>query len=168
LLGAAAERDFVSDATIAASLDQRKAFWHLRDMLSDVQRFEGGSIKHDVSVPVAAVPEFIGEASAAVEALIPGCRPAPFGHLGDGNVHFNVSQPAGADADAYLARWDEMGSVVNRIVTKLHGSISAEHGIGQLKRDLLPEVKDKVALDLMRTLKRTLDPNNILNPGKVL
>jgi FAD/FMN-containing dehydrogenase len=114
------------------------------------------------------VPEFIGEASAAVEALIPGCRPAPFGHLGDGNVHFNVSQPAGADADAYLARWDEMGSVVNRIVTKLHGSISAEHGIGQLKRDLLPEVKDKVALDLMRTLKRTLDPNNILNPGKVL
>jgi FAD/FMN-containing dehydrogenase len=137
-------------------------------MLSDVQRFEGGSIKHDVSVPVAGVPQFIDEASAAVEALIPGCRPAAFGHLGDGNVHFNVSQPVGADADAYLARWDEMGSVVNRIVTKLHGSISAEHGIGQLKRDLLPEVKDKVALELMRALKNTFDPNNILNPGKVL
>jgi len=137
-------------------------------MLSDVQRFEGGSIKHDVSVPVAAVPDFVDEASAAVERLIPGCRPAAFGHLGDGNVHFNVSQPIGADATGYLARWDEMGTVVNRIVTKLNGSISAEHGIGQLKRDLLPEVKDKVALDLMRTLKRTLDPNNILNPGKVL
>src|SRR5947209_1224092 len=136
LLGAAAERGFLSDATLAASLDQRKAFWHLRDMLSDVQRFEGGSIKHDVSVPVAAVPDFIAQASAAVEALIPGCRPAAFGHLGDGNVHFNISQPVGADAAAYLARWDEMGAVVNRIVTNLDGSISAEHGIGQLKRDL--------------------------------
>jgi FAD/FMN-containing dehydrogenase len=168
LLAAAAEQGCVTDATIAASLDQRKTFWHLRDMLSDVQRFEGGSIKHDVSVPVAAVPEFIAQASAAVEALIPGCRPAAFGHLGDGNVHFNVSQPVGNDAAQYLARWDEMGAVVNRIVTALHGSISAEHGIGQLKRDLLPEVKDKVALDLMRALKRTLDPNGILNPGKVL
>lgn len=168
LLAAAAEHGCVSDATIAANLDQRKAFWHVRDMLSDVQRFEGGSIKHDVSVPVASVPDFIARASAAVEALIPGCRPAAFGHLGDGNVHFNVSQPVGADAAAYLARWDDMGTVVNRIVTGLHGSISAEHGIGQLKRDLLPEVKDAVALQLMRALKRTLDPNGILNPGKVL
>ena len=158
----------MTDATIAASLDQRKAFWHLRDMLSDVQRFEGGSIKHDISVPVAAVPDFIAQASAAVEALIPGCRPAAFGHLGDGNVHFNVSQPVGGDAAQYLARWDEMGTVVNRIVTELHGSISAEHGIGQLKRDLLADVKDQVALELMRALKRTLDPNGILNPGKVL
>src|SRR6202011_5493102 len=124
LLGAAPDRGFVSDATIAASLEQRKAFWHLRDMLSDVQRFEGGSIKHDVSVPVAAVPDFIGEASAAAEALIPGCRPAAFGHLGDGNVHFNIRPPVGADAAAYLARWDEMGAVVNSIVMKLHGSIS--------------------------------------------
>src|SRR5262249_5935293 len=168
LLGAAAEEGVVGDAAIAASLDQRKAFWHVRDMLSDVQRFEGGSIKHDVSVPVAAVPDCIAQASAAVEALIPRCRPAAFGHLGDGNVHFNVSQPVGADAAAYLARWDEMGGAVNAVVMNLGGSISAEHGIGQLKRDLLPEVKDKVALELMRALKRTLDPNNILNPGKVL
>jgi FAD/FMN-containing dehydrogenase len=168
LLAAAVEQGRVADATIAASLDQRKAFWHLREMLSDVQRFEGGSIKHDVSVPVASVPDFIAQASAAVEALIPGCRPAAFGHLGDGNVHFNVSQPVGADTDAYLARWDEMGEAVNRIVTQLHGSISAEHGIGQLKRDLLPAVKDAVALQLMRALKRTLDPNGILTPGKVL
>jgi len=168
LLGAAAEQGHVTDATIAASLEQRKAFWHLRDMLSDVQRFEGGSIKHDVSVPIAAVPDFIARASAAVEALIPGCRPAAFGHLGDGNVHFNVSQPVGGDTAQYLARWDDMGAAVNRIVTVLHGSISAEHGIGQLKRDLLPDVKDPVALELMRALKRTLDPNGILNPGKVL
>jgi D-lactate dehydrogenase (cytochrome) len=168
LLTAAVEAGCVSDAAIAASLEQRKAFWHVRDMLSDVQRHEGGSIKHDVAVPVVAVPEFIAQASAAVEAMIPGCRPAPFGHLGDGNVHFNVSQPAGADTAAYLARWDEMGTAVNAIVMKLSGSISAEHGIGQLKRDLLPQVKDAVALELMRALKRTLDPNNILNPGKVL
>jgi len=168
LLATAAERGCVSDAAIAASLDQRKAFWHVRDMLSDVQRHEGGSIKHDISVPVAAVPEFIARASAAVEAMVPGCRPAAFGHLGDGNMHFNVSQPVGAVAASYLARWDEMGAAVNAIVIKLGGSISAEHGIGQLKRDLLPEVKDKVALELMHAVKATLDPNNILNPGKVL
>jgi D-lactate dehydrogenase (cytochrome) len=168
LLAAGAQRGHLEDATIAASLDQAKAFWHLRNMLSEVQKAEGGSIKHDVSVPVAAVPDFIARASAAVESMIPGCRPAPFGHLGDGNVHFNVSQPVGADADAYLARWDEMSALVNGVVATLDGSISAEHGIGQLKRDLLPEVKDKVALELMRALKRTLDPNNILNPGKVL
>jgi D-lactate dehydrogenase (cytochrome) len=168
LLAAGADGGQVDDATIAASLDQAKSFWHLRNMLSDVQKAEGGSIKHDVSVPVAAVPDFIAAASAAVEAMIPGCRQAAFGHLGDGNVHFNVSQPVGADAAAYLARWDEMSTRVNGIVAALGGSISAEHGIGYLKRDVLPDVKDKVALDLMRALKRTLDPNNILNPGKVL
>jgi len=168
VLAAGVEQGLVADATIAASLAQRQEFWKLREVLPEAQKPEGGSIKHDVSVPVAAVPEFIEAASAAVAALIPGCRPAAFGHLGDGNVHFNVSQPLGADATAYLARWDDMGAAVNRIVMKLNGSISAEHGIGQLKRDLLPDVKDKVALDLMRALKRTLDPNNILNPGKVL
>jgi FAD/FMN-containing dehydrogenase len=167
-LAEGAERGLVADATIAASLDQAKAFWHLRNMLSEVQKPEGGSIKHDVSVPVAAVPDFIDEAGAAVLAMIPRCRPVPFGHLGDGNIHFNVSQPIGADTDAYLARWDEMNALVHGIVGKYGGSISAEHGIGRLKRDLLPGVKDPVALDLMRSLKRTLDPNGILNPGKVL
>jgi D-lactate dehydrogenase (cytochrome) len=168
LLATGAERDLVTDATIAASLDQAKAFWHLRGMLSDVQTSEGGSIKHDVSVPVAAVPDFIAEASAAVGAMVENCRPVPFGHLGDGNIHFNVSQPIGADKAAYVARWDEMNALVHGIVGKYHGSISAEHGIGRLKRHLLPGVKDPVALDLMRSLKRTLDPNGILNPGKVL
>jgi FAD/FMN-containing dehydrogenase len=95
-------------------------------------------------------------------------RSVPFGHVGDGNIHYNVSQPVGADKDAFLARWYEINAVVHAIVAKLGGSISAEHGVGVMKRDLLPGVKDPVALDLMRTLKRTLDPNNILNPGKVV
>ena len=168
MLAAAAERGLVGDAAIASSLEHAKAFWHLRNMMSEVQKPEGGSIKHDISVPLAAVPAFIAEASAAVEAMIPGCRPAPFGHLGDGNIHFNVSQPIGADTDGFLARWDAVNAHVHAIVAKHHGSISAEHGIGVLKRDLLPAVKDKVALEMMRALKRTLDPNGILNPGKVL
>jgi FAD/FMN-containing dehydrogenase len=137
-------------------------------MFGEVQSHAGGSIKHDISVPIAVVPAFIEEANAAVTALIPGARPLPFGHLGDGNIHYNVNQPVGADKDAYLGRWDEMNAVVFAVVKKYGGSISAEHGIGVMKRDLLPSVKDPVALDLMRSLKRMLDPNNILNPGKVL
>ncbi|MCC6778815.1 MAG: FAD-binding oxidoreductase [Hyphomicrobiales bacterium] len=162
------ERGLVIDATIADSLDQARMFWRIRELFGEVQRHEGGSIKHDVSVPVAAVPAFIAEASAAVTKLIPGARPLPFGHLGDGNIHYNVTQPAGADKAGYLARWDEVNSVVFEVVKKHGGSISAEHGIGVIKRDLLPKVKDPVAYDLMRTLKRTLDPKGILNPGKVL
>ena len=114
------------------------------------------------------MPAFIKEANAAVAALIPGARPLPFGHMGDGNIHYNISQPVGADKAEYLKRWEDVNAVVFGIVGKYGGSISAEHGIGVMKRDLLPSVKDKVALDLMRTLKRTLDPNGILNPGKVL
>jgi FAD/FMN-containing dehydrogenase len=117
---------------------------------------------------VTAVPDFIVEASAAVEAMIPGCRPCPFGHLGDGNIHFNISQPVGADRAAFLAHWDEVNAAVFAIVARHGGSISAEHGIGVMKRDLLPGVKDPVALSLMRGFKRMLDPNGILNPGKVL
>ena len=168
LLADAGAQGLVTDATIAASLDQAKAFWHLRHMLPEVQKPEGGSIKHDVSVPVAAVPDFLAEASAAVQKLILGSRPVPFGHLGDGNVHFNVSQPVGADSAQFLKRWGEVSATVDQIVLKYQGSISAEHGIGKLKRDTLPKVKDPVALDLMRGLKKMLDPNGILNPGKVL
>jgi FAD/FMN-containing dehydrogenase len=168
ILATGIERELVEDAVLAESLDQANMFWHLRTQLSETQKPEGGSIKHDVSVPVAAVPDFIAEACAAVEAMVPGCRPVPFGHLGDGNVHFNVSQPVGANAAQFLARWDEMNAIVHGIVGKYRGSISAEHGIGKLKRDLLPQVKDPVALDVMRALKRMFDPNNILNPGKVL
>ena len=162
------ERGLLSDATIAESLDQTRMFWRIREMFGEVQRHAGGSIKHDVSVPVAAVPAFIREAGAAAAALIPGCRPLPFGHLGDGNIHYNVAQPKGADKAAFLERWDEVNAVVFEVVAKLGGSISAEHGVGVIKRDLLPQVKDPVAYELMRTLKRTLDPKGILNPGKVL
>jgi D-lactate dehydrogenase (cytochrome) len=119
-------------------------------------------------VPVNAVPDFIADATAAVAAMIPGCRPVPFGHLGDGNIHYNVSQPVGADCASFLARWDQVNDAVFAIVAKLGGSISAEHGIGVMKRALLPHVKDPVAYDLMRGFKHLLDPNDILNPGKVL
>jgi FAD/FMN-containing dehydrogenase len=168
LLAHGAESGMIQDATIADSIERRTAFWRVREMLPEAQKPEGGSIKHDVSVPVAAVPEFLEEASAAAEQLVPGSRPVPFGHLGDGNIHFNISQPVGADTDAFLARWHEMNAHIHAVLKKYGGSISAEHGIGTMKRDLLPAVKDAVALDLMRTLKRTLDPKNILNPGKVL
>ncbi len=162
------ERGLVRDAAIADSLEQGKTFWRLRELFSEVQRHAGGSIKEDISVPVAAVPAFIREANAAVAALIPDARPLPFGHLGDGNIHYNVSQPIGADKDAFLKRWGEMNEVVFAVVKKYGGSISAEHGIGLLKRDLLPSVKDPVALELMHGIKHLLDPKGILNPGKVL
>jgi FAD/FMN-containing dehydrogenase len=168
ILAEGLERGLVQDATIADSLEQAKMFWRIRELFGEVQRQEGGSIKHDISVPVAAVPAFIAEASAAVTRLIPGSRPLPFGHLGDGNIHYNVAQPVGADKAEFLKRWDDVNAVVFAVVAKHGGSISAEHGIGVIKRDLLPKVKDPVAFDLMRTLKRTLDPKGILNPGKVL
>jgi len=168
ILAEGLERGLIEDATIADSLEQGKMFWRIRELFGEVQRHEGGSIKHDISVPVAAVPAFISEASAAVIKLIPGSRPLPFGHLGDGNIHYNVAQPVGADKADFLNRWDEVNAVVFDVVAKHGGSISAEHGIGVIKRDLLPKVKDPVAFELMRTLKRTLDPKGILNPGKVL
>ncbi|GAU80890.1 FAD-binding oxidoreductase [Bosea sp. BIWAKO-01] len=167
-LGEALENGLITDAVLAGSLEQRKDFWKLREMLSEVQRFEGGSIKHDISVPLHATPDFLARAIATVEAMIPGCRAVAFGHLGDGNIHFNVSQPIGADKEAFLARWEEVNHAVHAIVTEMHGSISAEHGIGRLKRYLLPGVKDPVELALMKTLKATLDPQGILNPGAVL
>jgi FAD/FMN-containing dehydrogenase len=168
ILAQGLEDGILDDAVIAASLSQRQAFWKLRDEMSAAQKPEGGSIKHDISVPVAAVPDFIAEADAAVAKLIPGARPVPFGHLGDGNIHYNVSQPIGGNAADFLARWHEVNAVVFEIAMRMGGSISAEHGIGVLKRDELPEVKDKVAIELMRSIKAMLDPLGIINPGKVL
>ena len=158
----------VEDGVQARSLDQANAFWRIRHALSEVQKEEGGSIKHDIAVPIAAVPEFLVRAGEAVTALIPGARPFPFGHLGDGNIHYNISQPVGADKAAFLARWDEVNNVVHAIVGELGGTISAEHGIGQLKREMLKAVKPPIELDLMRRIKVAFDPKGILNPGKVL
>ncbi|MEX0854127.1 MAG: FAD-binding oxidoreductase [Bauldia sp.] len=162
------DKGLVEDGARAQSLEQAAAFWRLRHSLSEVQKHEGGSIKHDIAVPVVAVPEFLERASAAVVKQIPGARPFPFGHLGDGNIHFNVSQPPEMDKAAFLARWDAVNAAVHAVVGDLGGTISAEHGIGRLKRDLLAQVKSPVEIDLMRRLKQAFDPNGILNPGKVL
>jgi FAD/FMN-containing dehydrogenase len=168
LLEAAFERGIVEDAAIAASLDQRHEFWTLRESIPEAQIREGGSIKHDVSVAVGDVPRLIDEATRAVEAFEPGARVCPFGHLGDGNIHFNVSQPIGADKAAYLERWDAMNEVVHAVVARLGGSFSAEHGVGRLKRALLARTKDPATLAAMRAIKAALDPNGIMNPGKVV
>ncbi len=168
ILAQGMEQAIVDDAVIAVTLAQRMAFWKLRDEMSAAQKPEGGSIKHDISVPVAAVPDFIEQANAAVVKLIPDARPVPFGHLGDGNIHYNVSQPVGGEPADFLARWHEVNAVVFDIVLRMGGSISAEHGIGVLKREELPQVKDKVAMELMRSIKALLDPLGIMNPGKVL
>jgi len=168
LLAEALNEGRVSDASLAASLAQANSFWYLRELLSEVQKLEGGSIKHDVSVPIARVPDLITRASACVEDMIPGCRPVPFGHFGDGNIHFNVSQPVAMEREAFMANWDRVSEAVHDIVVSLGGSVGAEHGVGRMKRELLTRVKGDVELALMADIKRTLDPNGILNPGKML
>jgi FAD/FMN-containing dehydrogenase len=136
--------------------------------MSEAQKPEGGSIKHDVSVPVSSIPAFIAEAAAAVRRLIPGARPVPFGHLGDGNIHFNISQPEGAEQSAFLARLPEVNALVHDMVHRYHGSISAEHGLGQAKVDEITRYKSPVEMEAMRAIRRALDPNAIMNPGKVV
>lgn len=168
LLGTAFEDEIVQDAVIAASDTQAKELWHIRETIPEAQKSEGGSIKHDVAVPVSKVPEFLTEASRLVEELIPGVRVCDFGHLGDGNIHFNLSQPVGADKQAYLARWHEVNRVVHDYVLTLNGSFSAEHGIGRLKKGDLKRYKSKAELDLMKTIKKALDPKGIMNPGKII
>ncbi len=168
LLGAAFEAGEVADAVIASSFDQRDALWRIRENIPEAQKREGGSIKHDVSVPTSAVPQFIRRATAAVEQAMPGVRAVPFGHLGDGNIHFNLTQPAGADKQAFLGRWEEMNRIVHDIVVDMRGSISAEHGIGQLKKGELAHYKAPLELELMQRIKAALDPQGIMNPGKIL
>jgi FAD/FMN-containing dehydrogenase len=168
VLEEAMARGVVTDATIAQSNSQRNDIWAIRELISESQKFEGGSIKHDVSVPVSQVPRFLDEAAAAVARFMPEARVIAFGHLGDGNIHFNVSQPAAMDKEAFLATWNEMNDAVFEVVQKLGGSISAEHGIGRLKRHRMSTIKSPVELRMMRDLKYMLDPHGILNPGKVL
>jgi FAD/FMN-containing dehydrogenase len=167
ILSAGFDAGLVGDAVIAASLAQADAFWKLRENLSDAQRPEGASIKHDISVPVASVPEFIERAAKAVASVSPDARVVCFGHMGDGNLHYNVSQPVGADAKEFLQLYRSMNKAVHDVVRDLNGSISAEHGIGQLKRDELIATAPPVAIELMRRVKAAFDPASIMNPGKV-
>jgi FAD/FMN-containing dehydrogenase len=158
----------VADAVIAESEAQRQAIWRLREEHSEAQKRAGGSVKNDVSVPVSKTAELIERAGAGCAALIPGCRVTAFGHIGDGNIHLNIVQPAGADPAAFLARDHEIMDAVNRIVRDLDGSFSAEHGIGQLKPYLMPVWRGGAELALMRRIKAALDPQGLMNPGKVL
>ena len=168
ILADALEQGLVEDAVIAASEAQAEALWRIRESIPEGQKPEGGSIKNDVSVPVSRVPEFMDLATKAVEQALPDIRVVAFGHLGDGNIHFNLTQPAGADSEAYLAEWERLHRIVCDIATGLGGSFSAEHGIGRLKQVDMARYKSEVEIDLMRTLKSALDPNNIMNPGKVV
>jgi len=168
LLTSAHGLGLIRDAVIARSLQQAQDFWRLRDAFSEAQKGAGGSIKHDISVPVARIPEFLSRAAVVVERVCPGARPVPFGHFGDGNLHYNVSQPEGMDREAYLELWTPMSDAIFQLVSDLDGSISAEHGIGQMKRDALKLYRSPVELDMMRSIKRALDPKGILNPGKLL
>lgn len=168
LLERAFEEGVIRDAAVATSTAQARAFWHLRESMSEAQKPEGGSIKHDVSVPVSSIPAFMREAEQAVTAFIPGARICAFGHMGDGNIHYNISQPVGADKQAFILRWREVNEIVHGLVLKFNGSISAEHGIGQLKRDELASIRPAIEMDLMRRIKRAFDPANIMNPGKVI
>jgi FAD/FMN-containing dehydrogenase len=168
LLELGLETGLVRDAVIASSVAQQKALWHMRESMSDAQKPEGGSIKHDVSVPVSSIPAFMAAAEKGVLAAMPGARICAFGHLGDGNIHYNISQPVGADKQAFLERWREINDIVHGIVLSMNGSISAEHGIGQLKRDELARIRPAIEIDLMRRIKRAFDPANIMNPGKVI
>ncbi|HIJ62444.1 MAG TPA: FAD-binding oxidoreductase [Rhodospirillaceae bacterium] len=168
LLAAAIEEGEVADAVMAASLDQAQALWRIRESVPEAQKREGGSIKHDVSVPNASVPEFIRRATAAVETALPGVRVVPFGHVGDGNIHFNLSQPPAADKQAFIGEWQRMNRIVHDIVVAMGGSISAEHGIGKLKKDELCHYKAPVELEMMSKIKAALDPQGIMNPGKVV
>jgi len=158
----------VTDAVVASSAAQAQALWKLRESISEAQKREGASIKHDISVPVAAIPEFLAKAVPAVLAIAPGARPVSFGHLGDGNLHFNFNSPQAGDDPAFLALWEEIQQTVHDLVKEFAGSISAEHGIGAMKVSQLPRYKSHEELDAMRALKKAFDPKNILNPGKTV
>ena len=168
LLEGAFEDDIIQDAVIAESLDRRSTLWRLRESVPEAQKHEGGSIKHDIAVPVSKVPEFLERALNAVTTAMPGIRPCPFGHVGDGNIHFNLSQPVDMDKAEFLGRWQEMNDLVHAVVADLNGSISAEHGIGRLKVEEITHYKDPAALDMQRAIKRALDPKGLMNPGKVV
>jgi FAD/FMN-containing dehydrogenase len=167
-LGEAAEAGMIRDAVIAASEAQRGALWKMREDITEAQKLDGVSIKHDVSVPVSRVPDLIARADAALAARFPDIRIVAFGHVGDGNIHYNCSKSERQEAQQFFAEAPEVNRVVYEVVSALGGSISAEHGLGVLKRDEIKRYKSALELELMRAIKRTLDPHGLMNPGKVL
>jgi FAD/FMN-containing dehydrogenase len=162
------DEGLVVDAVIANSVAQASALWALRENISEAQRLEGVSIKHDISVPVSRIPEFLERARHALRQVWPDVRIVAFGHIGDGNLHYNLSKPAAEDNAAFVGRTNEVNRIVHDLIDALGGSISAEHGLGQLKRDEILRYKPAIEMDLMRSIKRTLDPKGLMNPGKVL
>jgi D-lactate dehydrogenase (cytochrome) len=168
VLGDALERDCILDAALAQSETQAKAFWKLREFISDAQALEGPNIKHDVSIPISRIPDFIGETDAELAKVHPGVRMVTFGHVGDGNLHYNVSAPEGVAPDIFVNETGAINRIVHDSVARFRGSISAEHGLGQSKRDEIRRYKSTLELELMRKIKSTLDPHGIMNPGKVL
>jgi FAD/FMN-containing dehydrogenase len=167
-LGACLDEGLVMDGALATSDSQRRQFWRLRHSISEAQKLAGAGIKHDISVPIARVPDFVRLASDAVSAVAPGARLVIFGHLGDGNLHFNVQQPPAAEREVFLAQWEPVSAAVHSIAADLGGSFSAEHGVGVLKRAELARYRGGVELEVMRAVKAALDPGGIMNPGKLL
>lgn len=167
-VGAALEAGIALDAVLASSVSQSIGLWKLREHISMAQAAAGKNIKHDISLPVSRIPDFIAQTDGALQAAFPGCQVVCFGHLGDGNLHYNIAPPAGIGHDSFLAHQELVNRIVHDSVARFHGSISAEHGIGALKREELARYKDPVELDMMRAVKAALDPLGIMNPGKIL
>ena len=167
-IGAALEQGVILDAAVASSVAQSRGLWQLREHIPLAQAADGKNIKHDISLPVSSIAQFIASTEPLLQLAFPGCQLVCFGHLGDGNLHFNVAPPAGVANDAFLANQQEVNRLVHDAVAQAGGSISAEHGIGALKRDELARYKSPVELNLMRAIKSALDPHNLMNPGKIL
>ena len=164
----AIETDLVSDAAVASSIAQSRAFWALRENIPHAQAIEGRNIKHDIGVPISSIARYVENTNQALAQAAPGVRMVVFGHLGDGNLHYNVSPAPDADPDAFMASEPLINRVVYDAVAEHQGSISAEHGLGQLKREENAHYKSAVEMALMRSIKQALDPLGIMNPGKVL
>ncbi|SCA56963.1 FAD/FMN-dependent dehydrogenase [Candidatus Terasakiella magnetica] len=162
------DKGFLHNASVAKDLSQASQFWALRENMSEAQKCEGGSIKHDVSVPLSHIAEFLEETSHMIGNIVPNSRICAFGHVGDGNIHFNISQPIDMEKDAFLAHWSDFNEIVHEMAEKYGGSFSAEHGIGLLKTNEMELFREGPELDMMHSIKNSLDPNNIMNPGKIL